>query len=92
MPADKTLMQHRALNAVADGRVMWRQARPAEAVPVRSAGFAQGDGSRLTLPMLIAVCELHKAGLIVVDGAVVLLTSTGRQRLAEWDATRAGAR
>ncbi len=86
---DETPARKRALNMVADGRVMWRAAQPAGVEPRKSARFAQADGTRLSIPVHVAVCELHKAGLIVVDGGVVLLTAAGRARLSEWDATRA---
>lgn len=81
---------------VRDGQVMWRDADPAvEGNPVlrRSAGFAHSTrGSWFAPEVLVALWELRRSELLVVDGGVVLLTKQGRVRLSEWDATRAGAR
>jgi hypothetical protein len=82
----RTPVHHEALRLIVGELITWRPGKTAS-----GGWFTYVNGQLANQELLVALWELLHARLIEKRGEAVALTDTGRARLSEWDATRAGA-
>lgn len=82
----RTPVHHRVLSEARAGVLVWLPEAGLSGAPGRLTGRGR---ARMTEPLeLIAFFELRRAGLVVVEGSVVSVTSWGGQALARWAVIR----